>query len=161
MSKLFSIRKTAVFGAAALAGVLAASGFSAAAGHKHRSGHFVERVSEKLSLTAEQEKRLAEIAEAGAEKRKTLRKNAEEQIRSAVRQESLSKEDALRLFEIRSEKRGEMKQFAAEQFAAFHATLDDGQREKLAEIAPRFLKMLGGERRGKRGNKKHRRHRWH
>ena len=132
----------------------------AIAGHKHdkddkreRAEHFAEHMSEhiadKLDLNDSQEDKLHDMLKGVAEKRHSLRESAKNDIRTMVLQDSMSQEDAMRLLEMRKTRRAEMHEFIAAQMVAFHAGLDDDQKEELAEIAPRWLAKHGRKHGGK------------
>lgn len=154
MKKTFAKKPAAIFGALALAGVLAAGAFSAAAfaGHRHgdRSEQMAERIAERLSLDDAQEERLEDMLKDAKKKRKALRREAKEKIRAVILQDSPAKKDVMEILDMRRAKREEMRAYLAEQFIAFHATLDKDQREELADIAPRMIEKMSGKRgRGK------------
>ena len=129
----------------------------AIAGHKHdeheRAEHFAEHMSEhiadKLDLNDSQEDKLHDMLKGVADKRHSLRESAKNDIRTMVLQDSMSQEDAMRLLEMRKTRRAEMHEFIAAQIVAFHAELDDDQKEELAEIAPRWLAKHGRKHGGK------------
>ena len=147
------------FGVIALTGGVLIAAASAVAGREHRDhhiGHFVENVAEKLSLNDTQEARLESLMHETAEERRRLRDETGAEIRKIFSQETLSREDAHKLLQLRKSRRDEMQDFVAGQIAAFHSELDSAQREKLAAEAPKFLARISGGGHGKRG--KHGKH---
>lgn len=116
--------------------------------HEHRAEHIAEHLTEKLSLSDAQDERLEEMLRETFAERAALRKSVKEQIRALVAQDALSKEDALRILNIRREMREERQNKMAERLVAFHAILSPEQRVIMSEIHP-----FGGmeKRRGKRG----------
>ena len=149
----FTVYALAIVGAIT---VLTVGGI-AIAGHKHdeheRAKHFAKHMSEdiadNLELNDSQEDKLHDMLKEVADKRHSLRESAKNDIRTMVLQDSMSQEDAMRLLEMRKTRRAEMHEFIAAQIVAFHAELDDDQKEELAEIAPRWLAKHGRKHGGK------------
>ena len=116
----------------------------------------VNRVAEELQLNDEQRKALHAVAADLQQKRRTLREEAREKIRGIVLSEQMSRGDALQILRMRREGRELFEEYAAERFVAFHATLNNEQREKAAMM----LEQAAGKRGWRHLGKKRRTHGW-
>ena len=149
---------------AAVAAALLLLGVSTAAiaasdnGKGNRQTHMIEKISKELSLNAAQKTQLVAITEEVRAQRKQQRKLAKEKMRNLLVQENINKNDILQIMQIRKEGRAQVQEIVAEKFAAFHATLNKAQRQKIADFTPRIFAVSDGGRRG--WHKRHRKHGW-
>ena len=143
----FIAKKTAViFGVLTLIGALAIG--AAFADHRHHRGdRMVERIAEQLSLEDAQKSRLQTIVMEVEQKREELREESAATMRAIITKETMSREEALQLLQLREHARETMRGFMAERFAAFHAVLSPEQRVKMADIAPKMLSRMGDKKR--------------
>lgn len=149
-------RKIAAAVAAAALGVGAVAVADWKDGGRHQ--HLISHVSKELSLTEAQQQQFSTLVSGARAQAKDRRLATQEKVRNLLTQENLDKEDVLQLMDLRKQERENRRQFIAEQFAVFHATLDKTQRQKIAAIAPRLLSFWndGGNKR-----ERHKRGRYH
>jgi Spy/CpxP family protein refolding chaperone len=126
-----------------LLSMVMATGF-AACKHGHHAGGFdkfdleaaVKRIASRLDLDESQKADLEKITAEIAAKAKEMHGDREahhKELADLVRQQAISRDTVDRLVAGKMEKMQKMADFAADRLIAFHATLTDEQREKIAE----------------------------
>ena len=164
MKKHYNIKTISIASTAALlTAVISTSALAWGWGKESRKSHIIEEVNEELTLTQAQQDSLKEVADAffdfrGQQKdqRKKLRLETEDQAKSFWSNPNLLAADIINHLKAEQGKRQNlMEQQAtpvAEKMSAFHATLNEQQRDKfatlMAEKMPRFYGRFGGKHRG-------------
>jgi len=111
-----------------------------------RAEWVVEKISEELELTAEQQKTLNGIKDevlARHRELKELRSGVISDVFSTLDKESVTEDELNAMFAQREAKWKELREFAVAKFTQFHNSLTKEQKIKLKEKLEKFRKYRG------------------
>lgn len=131
---------------------------AAAAGFKHQYGHhgperMVQRISEKLDLTQEQQAKLAAVKDAVVEGRRAFREERAktfDKVIAEVRKSEMDEGTVLALVEERTSRIDVIVPGVVGPVVDFHKSLDDEQREKIVNLLE-AMRDWGWGHRGRHG----------
>ena len=112
---------------------------AAGAGYKHFHGHhnpdrIVERISDRLDLTTDQQQKLDAVKNAFLQSRKDMRQEREDVINQVIEEIRKPEIDQARVMELIEKRKSRVDSIARQVLGPiieFHKSLDDAQREKV------------------------------
>ncbi|MBI2427616.1 MAG: Spy/CpxP family protein refolding chaperone [Ignavibacteriales bacterium] len=114
--------------------------------HEKRAEWIVEKITDELDLTAEQQKTLNAIKEEVLVKHnevKELRSGVMNDLYSVLDKETIDETELNAMFAQREAKIKELREFAVAKYAQFHNSLTKEQKTKLKEKMEKYRKYRG------------------
>ena len=132
---------------------------AASAGFKHYGGHhnperMVERISDRLDLSAVQRQKLEVIKDALVDSRQELHQEREKAMNQLITEVKNPEMDASRIMDLIDERKARIYDIAPRllgPIVEFHNSLDDGQRAKIVNLLEAMRDWGWGHGRGNHG----------